>query len=175
MGVMVILSGKAGSGKDTCGEYLVSLGFKRYAFADKLKEIARLMGWDGEKDERGRALLQELGMAGRKYDPDIWVKLVIEKMEKEKPENIVITDCRFRNEFDALVKFAEEHGYEVVPILIKRARAGLPDNLGEHPSEKEFESFPSIVISNDGTKAELYRQIRLKGKIYRKIELDRLQ
>jgi len=110
-------------------------------------------------------LLQELGMAGRKYDPDIWVKLVIEKMEKEKPENIRNNRLAgFRNEFDALVKFAEEHGYEVVPILIKRARAGLPDNLGEHPSEKEFESFPSIVISNDGTKAELYRQIRLKGE-----------
>jgi len=51
-------------------------------------------------------LLQELGMAGRKYDPDIWVKLVIEKMEKEKPENIRNNRLAgFRNEFDALVKF----------------------------------------------------------------------
>mgnify|MGYP001069231966 FL=1 len=170
MSVMIILSGKAGSGKDTCGEYLVSLGFKRYAFADELKEIARLVGWNGEKDERGRALLQELGTAGRNYDPDIWVKPVIEKMKKEKPENIVITDCRFKNEFDALVKFAEEHGYEVIPILVKRARASLPENLDEHPSEKEFENFPSsVVISNDGTKGELYKQIDSLGKLYRKV------
>jgi len=55
MGVMVILSGKAGSGKDTCGEYLVSLGFKRYAFADKLKEIARLMGWGRRKGRKGKS------------------------------------------------------------------------------------------------------------------------
>ena len=169
MGVMVILSGKAGAGKDTCGEYLVSLGYKRYAFADELKEIARLMGWNGEKDEKGRTFLQELGSVGRNYDPDMWIKPVIEKMKREKPERIVITDCRFKNEFDALIKFAEEHGYEVIPILVKRARAGLPGNLDEHPSEKEFENFPSIVLNNDGTKGELYRRIDLLGKIYRKI------
>lgn len=170
MGIMVILSGKAGSGKDTCGEYLVSLGFKRYAFADKLKEIARSMGWNGEKDEKGRALLQELGTVGRNYDPNLWIKPVTEKMEKEKPEKIVITDCRFKNELDALVKFAEEHGYEVVPILVKRARAGLTDSLGEHPSEKEFENFPSIILHNNGTKRELYRRIDSIGKVYRKVE-----
>ena len=169
MGVMVILSGKAGAGKDTCGEYLVSLGYKRYAFADELKEIARLMGWNGEKDEKGRTFLQELGSVGRNYDPDMWIKPVIEKMKREKPERIVITDCRFKNEFDALIKFAEEHGYEVIPILVKRARAGLPGNLDEHPREKEFENFPSIVLNNDGTKGELYRQIDSLGKIYRKI------
>ena len=92
---MVILSGKAGAGKDTCGEYLVSLGYKRYAFADELKEIARELGWNGEKDEKGRTFLQELGSAGRNYDPDMWIA-VIEKMKKENQKGSSVTDCCLR-------------------------------------------------------------------------------
>ena len=33
----------------------------RIAFADKVKEIAKLMGWNGEKDEKGRKLLTNIG------------------------------------------------------------------------------------------------------------------
>lgn len=151
--------GKARSGKDTCGDHLVSAhGFKRYAFADRLKEIALEMGWNGEKDEKGRALLQELGTVGRNYDGNMWIRHVTEKIERENPENAVITDCRYKNELDEIMAFAERKGYKAVPVLITRAGAGLSGKLGEHPSEREFENVPAVILHNDGTKEDLYKK-----------------
>ena len=78
MKVLILISGKAGTGKDTIGEYLVrKFGFKRYAFADRLKEVATELGWNGEKDFAGRKFLQELGSVVRNYDPDTWVNIVL--------------------------------------------------------------------------------------------------
>ena len=53
-------------GKDTVCSIM---GLKRFAFADRLKEIAYSIGWDGKKDDRGRKLLIDLGAAIRAYYP----------------------------------------------------------------------------------------------------------
>lgn len=160
MKMLVLLSGKAGSGKDTVGDYLVSrYGFRKYAFADKLKEIARLMGWDGNKDEKGRRLLQDLGSVGRNYDPEMWVRFVLDKISSEKPDNAVITDCRYANEFVESAEFASENGYIFVPLRVVRPKSGLEGPLGEHESERNCENIPAIIVSNDGTLEDLYEKI----------------
>lgn len=85
------ICGPAGSGKSTLAGLLLTqlhnedvaqvplgegLGAVILPLAGPLKDIARQMGWDGQKDERGRRLLQLLGTeCGRQcIDPDIWVK-----------------------------------------------------------------------------------------------------
>jgi hypothetical protein len=87
-------------------------------FAAAVKRIAiEQFGWDGEKDERGRRLLQVLGTdAGREYDSDIWVThwarsvgaVTLETSsaaEEDKPPIwIVADDVRFQNEVEAVVK-----------------------------------------------------------------------
>ena len=73
-------SGPCGAGKTTAADMMAEMlkplvPVYRRNFSDKLKEVAEFMGWDGEKDERGRRLLQLLGTeVGRGYDPEIWVK-----------------------------------------------------------------------------------------------------
>ena len=58
---IIIINGYGGSGKDTFVE-LVSKYNKVYNFSsvDKVKEIAKIIGWNGEKDEKSRKFLSDL-------------------------------------------------------------------------------------------------------------------
>ncbi|MGH2331175.1 hypothetical protein [Thermoanaerobacter mathranii] len=68
MPLIVLISGYAGSGKDTFADFLIKHlpGAQKYAFAESIKKIARkYFKWDGIKDEKGRNLLIGIGAAGR--------------------------------------------------------------------------------------------------------------
>ncbi|MBQ9024077.1 MAG: hypothetical protein IJ105_02510 [Bacilli bacterium] len=58
---IIVINGYGGSGKDTFVE-LVSKYNKVYNFSsvDKVKEIARLIGWNGQKEEKDRKFLSDL-------------------------------------------------------------------------------------------------------------------
>ncbi len=101
---IIFLSGKMGTGKDTLANILQNKhGFKVYHFSDKLKDILRQAGWDGEKDEKGRRLLQDVGNALRRYNPDTWVNITFNKMltdvGEEHYDRICIADWRYKNEY----------------------------------------------------------------------------
>jgi hypothetical protein len=69
----IAIGGRMQVGKTTAADRLVERhGFVKYALAGPIKEIARTgFGWDGQKDARGRRLLQEIGTVGRNYAPDL--------------------------------------------------------------------------------------------------------
>ena len=58
---IIIINGYGGSGKDTFVD-LVSKYNKVYNFSsvDKVKDIAKIIGWNGEKDEKSRKFLSDL-------------------------------------------------------------------------------------------------------------------
>ena len=121
-------SGKAGSGKDSAGEAILSSGVraKRESFADPLREMIKCLGVDVDKiySEFGgagksdplpefggkslRYMLQTLGTDwGRNMVSDsIWLDIVARKVKKNKDSGhlTVITDVRFDNEADAVKK-----------------------------------------------------------------------
>lgn len=145
------LIGLAGSGKDAAADALEKTHY-RYAFAGRLKSIARLFGWDGQKDERGRALLQDLGMAGRKYDQDIWVNGIKRLLGPEVLKSkLVFTDVRFQNEAD----YIRSIGGTIVRIV-------RPGQIAQnHESElKQCEISADIEIVNDGSIEDLHQKIR---------------
>jgi hypothetical protein len=144
------LIGLAGSGKDTAAKALIKLGYYRMAFADELKQLAFEFGWNGEKDEDGRRLLQELGMIGRRYSPNIWIKHVAYRIAPKGPP-IVFTDVRFQNEAD----FVRSKG----GIIVRIVRPGIIS--GNHESElKQSEVAADIEIVNDGSIEDLHNKIR---------------
>jgi len=64
----ITISGKAGHGKDTFAKNLKkdleAQGLRVFIFhyADYIKMLAKeIYGWNGEKDEKGRSILQNLG------------------------------------------------------------------------------------------------------------------
>lgn len=141
--------GLAGSGKDTAADALMFTHY-RCSFASRLKGIARMLGWDGEKDERGRAFLQDLGMAVRRFDEDTWVRLLREEVSPVI-QQLVFTDVRFQNEAD----FVRSVGGIVVRIV----RPGIIAQ--NHESElKQCEIAADIEIVNDGSVADLHKKIQ---------------
>ncbi len=73
-------------------------------YGDILKFVAKeFFNWNGEKDEKGRTLLQWLGTdLGRKNNINVWVNCVKEIVKGLKTEYdfVLVSDARFPNELD---------------------------------------------------------------------------
>jgi len=110
--MLIGISGKARSGKDTLGKYLCDeYRCLHYYFAKPLKEGAKVM-FNLSDEQIGnkevpiepwgispRKIYQLLGTeVGRGIDTNVWVKNA-EMFVKDNPgRTVVITDCRFDNE-----------------------------------------------------------------------------
>ena len=160
LNIRVGFVGRLGSGKTTASEYLVKkYGFKRYSFATKLKAICAEMYPDKFKDgAKPRELLQFIGTdAFRKFDQEVWVKYLVRQISSENPPLAVIDDCRFPNEAEALRSL----GFVIVRIeRVDRQAVGRGTGAETHASEMLVDSIhPDLVLSNDGTLADLEQKI----------------
>ena len=129
--MIIGVTGFIGSGKDTVANYLTTFhGYKRISFAGTLKDsVASVFGWDrdmlegttkssrewreqldlwwskrlGIPELTPRWVLQQWGteVCREGFHNDIWVASVENQLRKAK-DNIVITDCRFNNEIEAI-------------------------------------------------------------------------
>ena len=158
------ISGKAQHGKDTfaktLSEELTNRGHRVLLihYADLLKFIGKaLFNWDGQKDEKGRHILQYVGTdVVRNERPDYWVEFVIDMIELfgENWDYIIIPDTRFPNEIDRL----KEHFSNVKYIRVIRPNfeSTLTDEQKKHPSETSLDAIcPDIEIINGGTLEDL--------------------
>lgn len=160
---LIGICGRKYAGKDTIGAYLVSYyAYKRYAFADDLKEIAMAIGWDGNKDDVGRALLQNLGTSVRDViGPNTWIRQVQKQIEAEQGEQeslwlACITDVRQPNE----VEWVHRHGGVVWRVT--RPDMDRSHTLDQHETEAYIEQLDADVdILNNGTLVDLYETVKL--------------
>ncbi|MFJ2907807.1 hypothetical protein [Streptomyces sp. NPDC087212] len=123
----------------------------------RLSDDVRRFGWDGSKQRpEVRRTLQRLGEAVRAHDADFWLRLALDKVAVADRWNlpVVLTDCRYPNEADAL----RAAGF----VLVRVERPGLPGPAGgdepEHISETALDDYPAdAVLTNAGTLAELHQ------------------
>lgn len=160
MPLRIAFAGKMQVGKTSAADHLARRhGFRKYALADPIKEIARdAFGWDGAKDERGRRLLQEIGSVGRAYDPEMWLRRLAERMARDAAPRIVVDDVRLARE----VTFLESQGFTVVRILRPADRISTltSDERARHETETELDDVPvDATIDNRGTLEELYAAV----------------
>ena len=174
--MIIGISGKAGSGKDTVAEMLQDCSsgkFKSIAFADKLREICSLLTgipvrkWsEREFKDRpntllkmtGREYLVKVGMGLRKVNPKIFLEALENNLEGGAIEtapgaqDYLITDTRMRNEADFIRQ--ELKGY-----VIRVNRPGL--STGESATETDLDHYPHfhLMIENDGTLHDLRRKV----------------
>ena len=176
--IVVNIAGKAQHGKDTFADYLADKLYEDYgkkvqkiAFGDAVKKKARKIGWDGEKDQNGRALLQFVGTEwGRQQiDKDIWI-MKAEKKIHENTDVVVFTDTRFLNEITYFIMT----GYKVMPIKLIRLDEngnewdnGMDDKLQNHSSETEIDNFPFPRIVKHETLEQLqnHAEILMNGLV----------
>lgn len=164
--VLVGLIGKKRSGKSTATDHLISkYGFDEVSWAYPLKEIIgrELFNLTTEQlyggDEHREVVIPEWGMSSRqilqivgtdmfrKYWPDFWVKVGIQRIHKlvsrDPHRRIVISDCRFPNECDTI----KELGGKIIRIVRKDLTS-----TDTHPSETAVDDYEEdlTIISGEG-------------------------
>ena len=167
---VVMISGKSGSGKDTLANFMNELLIaenKRVIiihYADCVKFYAKqYMGWDGEKDEYGRSLLQNLGTnwVRAKY-PNYWADLVGQFLNAvdDQFDVALIPDLRFCNEEHRVKKFNKDCVTIRINKLTEDGDYILNPNLTpkqhKHPSECDMDDVAfDIMINNCDTLEDL--------------------
>lgn len=173
---LIVISGKARAGKDTLGEILKNNFEENYftlAYADNLKRkvmddfdlsIEQLYGNLKEvPDERypkgdgtfwtPREIMQYLGTeCYRKIEDGFWVRQLFDIVDRNKLNNVIITDARFPNEVNPVI---ERGGFH---IRIQRDGAGSAQGK-EHASEISLDKYENAdyIIDNNGTIEDLTR------------------
>lgn len=144
MGKIVLLTGKTKAGKDEAARILKKMGynFERLAFADKLKAaVAHAKGITVEEMEANKEThrpdLILAGKVGRYVDPLIWIKTV--DWSKAKQTDVVVTDVRFKNEWDFIEDLAKKNNLKVIKARIKAAD-GTRVQRGANPAVFDDES-----------------------------------
>lgn len=165
---VITISGKAQNGKDTTAGLLKAAleadGYKVLIthYADLLKYICKqFFGWDGQKDDAGRHILQYVGTdIIRQKHPDYWVGFVTSILElfPNEWDYVLIPDCRFPNEIDYL----KEAGMDTVNLRVvrKNFKSPLTPEQQAHPSETALDDVePDYYITNNGSMTDLKRNV----------------
>ena len=171
------LCGKAGCGKGTVADLIKEIRGEQFFMGDttveifpmaqQLKDIATYQfGWNGEKDEKGRKLLQTLGTeCGRMYGgEDFWVnkwELAVSRWRFQFLRNsddecpiAICDDVRFDNE----AKRIRDLGGHIVHIV---GRAYDMGSNNAHASEAGIN--PELIdfeLINDGSMVDFQNAIK---------------
>lgn len=165
---VILISGKARHGKDQTAGFLKSaLEVDGYSvlvahYGDLVKYVCKtFFGWNGEKDEYGRSLLQRVGTdVIRAQRPDYWVNFLtgILKLFPGEWDYVLIPDCRFPNEIERV----KEAGFDTVHLRVVREsfESPLTPEQQAHPSETALDStVPDHYIWNNGSLKDLQKAV----------------
>jgi hypothetical protein len=168
---IILLSGWAGSGKDTVADYLVTKhGYKKFAFATPLKDLAsQLFSFPRElaDSQEGKRQLWRVGYSEKtirqilldvaridksRFGQDIYVNETVAQIAKESPDaQIIISDTRYLNEIRVILEFAMKEKHEFDVWRINRLTSSPVDDISEHVLDTYR---ADVYISNSGDSLE---------------------
>ena len=183
---------------------VTNYGFEKLSFASALKDVvSAIFGWPRDKLEgitkedrqwreevdpwwakelkivylTPRYVLRYFGteLFRRHWMPDIWVKVIERKIVNlVYQKNIVVTDCRFENEINMLLRYGGKivHVHRNLPCWFYKYKNGerVEDVFQLHESEVAWiRCSIDTEIENDGTIIELYEKINI---LYEKLLKD---
>lgn len=179
--MLISIAGLIGSGKDTAADYLCTVhGFKRMSFGASLKDaVSVIFNWNRDLLEGStktsrewreqvdpwwanrleiphltpRWVLQQWGteVARKGFHDDIWIASVENKLRSNK-DDIVITDCRFPNEINAVKRAGG--------ITMRTHRGPEPDWI---PVAIEYNT---AVQTNRASKFELREKLEIEYGVH---------
>ena len=147
-----VTNGMARSGKDTFAVLMNEfVPTKKYSSIEYIKEIAKLCGWDGQKNEKSRKFLSDLKILTSQYNdlPFRMIQNQIDEFNKDEKCNVLLIDIR---EPEEIRKLCDKYK-DVKTILIKRNSVKtITSNMAD---AGVFNYNYDFVIENNGTLDEL--------------------
>ena len=156
--LVFIVNGKPRAGKDTFAMILNRyMNVYKYSAITKVKEIATLCGWDGQKEERDRKFLHELKMLTSEYS-DMAYQDVVNEIKKyrngEIEADIFIVDVREPEEIERLAK-------EVGALTVFIENNNVPA-ITSNAADANVENYEyDFVVPNNGTMNDFEEEIKL--------------
>ena len=161
---VILIGGKARSGKDTMAEIIMneleSTGKKvcRIQVGQYIKYYAmKYFGWDGREETKPRDLLNKLGteIIREKIDPNFHVDRLIQdiKILSYFYDTFIVSDIRFPVEIEK----TRETFSSVVSIKMNRESDELSANQKHHISETILDDYKGFdyYVDNNGSLEEL--------------------
>ena len=150
---IIIINGNGGVGKDTFIRVLSSVfrdvDIWSYSTIDKVKEIAKMIGWDGVKDEKGRKLLADLKSLCDSYND-----MTFKDMKQAVSE--------FKNSYGTLlfIHIREPHNidrakdeFDAITMLVTRDSV---ENITSNDADKHVAEYDyDYVVNNNGNLVQL--------------------
>ena len=153
MNINIVINGVARSGKNTFVSFVDDfIKYKMSSFVevydissvDKVKIAACILGWDQEKDDKGRKFLSDLkNMSTELYDGPM-------RYMKEYADMDGIKFFHIR-EPEEIARFVEEHP-ETITLCINRPGVETPNNMADRGVDQYTYNF---YINNDEDLKEL--------------------
>ena len=178
MGMIQLIgfSGRRGSGKDTVAHLIQQLQLERQwhirSVGEPIKavcaalageEVAPYFSQQGKTEllpafnrTRGE-MLQQVGLALRQWEPDIWVQAFFSQLPPN--QYILIPDVRFPNEAD-LIRHRGGLMLRVEGDPLQQRGDGTRDD--SHPSETALDHYPhfATTLYNTGSVTDLEQQVK---------------
>lgn len=160
-----IINGSGGVGKDAFIEMVYNQSYEpsknryvkvaNHSSVTKVKEIAKIIGWDGTKTERNRKFLSDLKLLTTEYN-DMPLNDMVEFANKFMSYNVNASKMLFLHIREpeeitkAVAKFRE---YDVKTILVKRDSVKhITSNMAD---ENVYDYDYDIIINNNETLEDL--------------------
>ena len=182
--MLLVLCGESGSGKSTIANYLrAKHKFIELTLAEPVKQIASILSGINLSilnglTEENRVLRENVkdkiyGKTGRewlifvgtkifreKVDEDIWIKLLLQRVSTlrgiQPGCNIIVSDCRFKNE----LKLLKKNGAIVMSVIRNNNTSISNNNYGYSNFVDDFAKDNSdYIVKNSGDIKELHAKI----------------
>lgn len=157
-----IINGSAGVGKDTFVELMSTClnnmlkktcSVVNFSSVDKVKVIAKEIGWDGTKSERDRKFLSELkALTGEYYDMSFKsMQSKVDEFYKNRNGQILFLHIREPDEIGRAVKEFNAKTILIVRDSVKHITSNISD-------ENVFNYKYDFIIENNGTIEDLMKK-----------------
>lgn len=154
-----IINGSGGVGKDTFVEY-VSIELNdilkkfhtviNFSSVDRVKEIAKEIGWSGKKSEKDRKFLSDLKILTSEY-----CDMPFKSMKNKANEFLKNEESKFLflhiREPEEITRAVKEFGAKTI-LVIRNTVKHITSNMAD---ENVFNYNYDFIIDNGGTKEEL--------------------
>ena len=156
-----IVNGTGGSGKTTFEKMVETIAEQEgydvriISTIDYVKQIAKMLGWDGGKALNDRRFLSDLKDALTRWDdvPYQKIKENLETLNSTRQTDAVFVDCREPEEIARFVK-----DYNAITILVQR---GETITFGNHADDNVRNYQYDITIDNSRGLDELNQEAQL--------------